>query len=121
MFSLIKAFDWWDMKPADPSKMFKDLKHKRTEETGENEDYAWKSEEWSSEDGTAKFTRKVYTSKPREKSEDLKTGRTEVRGRHQDQGQNEREKAGLNPCFFINSIGLFLHPNYQERRYHRPL
>jgi len=72
MFSLIKAFDWWDMKPTDPSNMFKDLKHKRTEESGETDDYFWKSEDWSSEDGTAKFTRKVYTSKPRERTENLK-------------------------------------------------
>lgn len=64
MFSLIRSFDWWDMKPSDPTKLFKDVQHKRTEESGENEDYEWSSEEWTSEDGRTKYTRKVFRSKP---------------------------------------------------------
>lgn len=72
MYSLIKSindnwFDFWNIEPTDPLKMFKGKEHKKTEESGESEGYSWNSEEWTSEDGSTKYYRKVMTSKPKEK------------------------------------------------------
>lgn len=75
MYSLIKSIDswldFWNIEPTDPNKIFKGKEHKKTEESGESEDYKWTSEEWTSEDGHTKFYRKVMTSKPKPEKKDL--------------------------------------------------
>jgi protein-arginine kinase activator protein McsA len=75
MYSLIKSIDnwldFWNIEPTDPRKIFGSKEHKRTEESGESEDYKWTSEEWTSEDGKTKFYRKVMTSKAKPEKRNL--------------------------------------------------